>query len=63
MVQTGVGDCGLAQGSLWNKHRKRFCEALGQVWEEEACPRRTGILGRCSRGNNVCGGGSAFLPP
>lgn len=62
MAQSGVGER-TAQGSLWNKCTKWMCKALGQFWEEEASPWRTGILGRCSHGSDVCGGGSAFLPP
>lgn len=39
MVQSGVGGC-TAQGSLWDKCTKWMCEALGQVWEEEALEDR-----------------------
>lgn len=65
VVCVGVGGsvCGLAQGSLCSKCLKWLCKSPGQVWEEEACPRKMGILRRCSPGSDICGGGSAFLPP
>lgn len=32
-------------------------------WSGRRKPWRTEILERCSHGSDVCGGGSAFLPP